>query len=236
MNIILKHVKSALLSLLLGVTASAHASAAQSSEDKVCAPFKDSQIDGSILASMLQAADEGKLYRIKPDSSKMGFCVNSPLGKVEADFMDFKGGLALSDTDGQSMAMVKIEVDSLETDSGMIEAMLKSKSFFDPEQYPNILFVSTGFEWMTDKKAILKGELTMHGITKPVAFYVDIKKAESEIGALPGEETLTVKATTTIQRSEFGMHTLSPVVDDRVSLCMTIDAYKHQSGMVTSQR
>jgi len=114
--------------------------------------------------------------------------------------------------------------------------MLKSESFFDPEQYPNILFVSTSFEWMTDKKAILKGELTMHGITKPVAFYVDITKAESEAGSLPGEETLTVKATTTIQRSEFGMHTLSPVVDDRVSLCMTIDAYKHQNEVLTSQR
>jgi len=44
-----------------------------------------------------------------------------------------------------------------------------------------------------------------------------------------GEEILSVKATTSIQRSEFGMYTLSPMVDDRVSLCMSIDAYKYQS-------
>jgi polyisoprenoid-binding protein YceI len=78
---------------------------------------------------------------------------------------------------------------------------------------------------MTDTKAILKGELTMHGITKTVAFYLDMKKAKTA----QGEEFLNVKATTSIQRSEFGMYTLSPMVDDRVSLCMSIDAYRYQS-------
>jgi polyisoprenoid-binding protein YceI len=221
MTTITKNIKSALLGLILGagVSVSVHAN-----DEEVCAPFKDSQIDENLLTMMLQAANEGHLYRIKPGTSKMGFCVNSPLGKVEADFRDFKGGLALKDAKQQGTAMVKIEVDSLETDSALIESMLKSESFFDTEQYPDILFISTGFEWISDEKAVLKGNLTMHGITKPVAFYVDITKAKSE----PGEEILTVKATTTIQRSEFGMYTLSPIVDDRVSLCMTIDAYKHQ--------
>jgi polyisoprenoid-binding protein YceI len=221
MTTITKNIKSALLGLILGigVSMSAHAN-----DEELCAPFKESQIDETLLTMMLQAANEGHLYRIKPGTSKMGFCVNSPLGKVEADFKNFKGGLALKDAKQQGTAMVKIEVDSLETDSALIESMLKSESFFDTEQYPDILFVSTGFEWISDKKAVLKGDLTMHGITKPVAFYVDINKASSE----PGEEILTIKATTTIQRSEFGMYTLSPIVDDRVSLCMTIDAYKHR--------
>ena len=78
---------------------------------------------------------------------------------------------------------------------------------------------------MSDKKAVLKGDLTMHGITKAVAFYVELKKTETDYGV----ETVTVKATTTVQRSEFGMHTLSPMVDDRVSLCMSIDAYRHET-------
>ena len=62
-------------------------------------------------------------------------------------------------------------------------------------------------------------------MTKTVAFYVDLKKVKTE----QGEELITVKATTTIQRSEFNMHTLKSMVDDRVSLCMTIDAYKYKS-------
>jgi len=204
--------------LMLAASVSAHA------KDDVCAPFKDANIDQGILSLMLQAAADGDLYRIKPGSSKMGFCVNSPLGEVKAEFRNFNGGLALDDFMQQGASLVRIEVDSLETDSGFIETMLKSESFFDTEQYPDIIFVSTGIEWMADKKGVLKGDLTMHGVTKAIAFYVELKKTETDYGV----ETVTVKATTTVQRSEFGMFTLSPLVDDRVSLCMSLDAYRHE--------
>ncbi|RKZ70172.1 MAG: hypothetical protein DRQ44_01460 [Gammaproteobacteria bacterium] len=219
MRIIINNMKPVLLgTLMLAASVSAHA------KDDVCAPFKDANIDQGILSLMLQAAADGDLYRIKPGSSKMGFCVNSPLGEVKAEFRNFNGGLALDDFMQQGASLVRIEVDSLETDSGFIETMLKSESFFDTEQYPDIIFVSTGIEWMADKKGVLKGDLTMHGVTKAIAFYVELKKTETDYGV----ETVTVKATTTVQRSEFGMFTLSPLVDDRVSLCMSLDAYRHE--------
>jgi polyisoprenoid-binding protein YceI len=214
------NMKSVLILFLLSISLPSFAS----SED-LCAPFKDAKIDQNLLSMMLQAARDGDLYRIKPGSSKMGFCVDSPLGKVEGEFRDFMGGLALKDAQHQGTAMVTINVDSLETDSAVIESMLKSDSFFDSEQHPEILFVSTGMEWISDEKAVIQGNLTLHGITKAVAFYVILQKVKSE----QGEETLSVKATTTIQRSEFGMYTLSPLVNDRVSLCMMIDAYRYKS-------
>ena len=221
MKIITNKMKPVLLgTLMLATSVSAHAK-----DDGVCAPFKDADIDQGMLSQMLQAATDGDLYRIKPGSSKMGFCVNSPVGEVKAQFRIFKGGLALDDFMQQGTSLVHIDVDSLDTDSGFIEAMLKSESFFDSEQYPDIIFVSTGIEWMSDNNGVLKGNLTMHGVTKAVAFYVELKKKETDYGV----ETVTVKATTTVQRSEFGMHTLASAVDDRVSLCMSIDAYKHQS-------
>ena len=221
MKIIINNMKPVLLgTLMLATSVSAHAR-----DDDVCAPFKDADIDQNMLSLMLQAAKDGDLYRIKPGSSKMGFCVNSPVGEVKAQFRIFKGGLALNDFVQQGASLVHIDVDSLDTDSGFIEAMLKSESFFDSEQYPDIIFVSTGIEWMSDNNGVLKGNLTMHGVTKAVAFFVELKKKETDYDV----ETVTVKATTTVQRSEFGMHTLAPAVDDRVSLCMSIEAYKHQS-------
>lgn len=213
--------RSIILGFLFSISISVYAGS-----DELCAPFENAEIDESLLSMMLQAARDGDLYRIKPGSSKMGFCVDSPLGKVEAEFRDFKGGLALKDVKQHGTALVTINVDSLETDSIVIQSMLKSESFFDTEQYPEILFVSTGMEWISDKKAVLKGDLTLHGVTKPVAFYVDLQKVKSA----QGEEMLAVKATTTIQRSEFGMYTLSPVVNDRVSLCMMIDAYRYKAN------
>ena len=219
-SIISRSVKPFLLGLMLSLSTIAHAE-----EVAVCAPFKNAQIDQTKLAMMLKAADDGHLYRIKPGSSTMGFCVNSPVGVIKAEFHDFKGGLALKETKEQGSVMVNIAVDSLKVDSAIIGAMLKSESFFDSEQFPEIIFVSTAFEWINNEKAVFKGELTMHGVTKTVAFYVDLAKAKTA----QGEEVITVKATTTIQRSEFNMHTLSSMVDDRVSLCMTIDAYKYKS-------
>ena len=226
-NLYAKDLKAALVSLLLVLSTPVAAG-----DDNLCKPFEDAQIDKSLINTMLQAADDGHLYRIKQGSSRMGFCVNSPLGVVEAEFKNFKGGLALKDTREDGHALVTIEVDSLDTDSFVIENMLKSESFFDSEVYPEILFVSSGMEWIGEKRAVLKGELTMHGVTKPVAFYVDLLEAKDG----KDENMLTVKATTTIQRSEFGMYTLSPVVDDRVSLCMSIDAerYQNQEPVVAS--
>ena len=213
-------VKPVFLALMLSMPVFAYAE-----DETLCSPFKNAMIDPSKIAMMLEAAKDGDLYRIRPDSSSMGFCVNSPLGVIKAEFKDFQGGLALKKANEQGRVMVNIAVDSLKVDSRIVGAMLKGESFFDSEQFPDIIFVSTGFEWITDNKAVFKGDLTMHGVTKTVAFYVDM----TNVKTVQGEEVITVKATTAIQRSEFNMHTLTPMVDDRVSLCMTIDAYKYKT-------
>lgn len=197
-------------------------------EIELCEPFKDANIDSHLLSTMLQAAEDGYLYRIKPESSMMKFCVDSPLGMVQARFKNFNGGLALTQSDNDSPAMIILNVDSLESDSIIIEAMLKSEIFFDSEQYPNILFVSSGIEWINKTKGVIKGELTLHGVTKTIAFYVNIKKTQSDSGS----DIISIVATTTIKRSEFGMYTLYPIVDDRVNLCMSVDAYRHRPEVI----
>ena len=76
MTIFTKTIKTALLGVILGVFMSAPVFA---EDDQICAPFEDSHVDKNLLASMLKAAEDGHLYRIKPDSSKMGFCINLSL-------------------------------------------------------------------------------------------------------------------------------------------------------------
>lgn len=219
MPIIHTYLLSSLAILVLSLSFVANAS-----NESLCAPFKDVNVDQAILAQMLQAANNGDLYRVEPGSSKMGFCIDSPIGKVEAKFHAFNGGLALDKFMQQGTSLIHIDVNSLQADSVFIEAMLKSESFLDSERYPNIIFVSTGIEWINEERGVLKGLLTMHGITKEVAFYVELTSSITKTGQM-----VTIKASTTIQRSAFGMYTLSPMVDDRVSLCMSIDAYRYQS-------
>jgi polyisoprenoid-binding protein YceI len=191
----------------------------------LCAPFKDAKVDESVLATMFKAAEIGRLYRIDAASSRVGFCVNSQFKRVEGAFRDFQGGMALSkEGAGEAQTLVAIKAASLDTDGALIESMIKSERFFDVENYPEILFVSTGFEWTSSATARLRGNLTLHGVTKPVTFNVTLSDIKDKTA---GEgERILVKATTKVSRAEFGMDTLSSLIDDNVQLCMSVEARK----------
>ena len=61
------------------------------------APFEGGDVDPEILASMRAAAAQGRLYRVDPDVSAVGFCVRHfPLQEFRGEFTDLVGGLALS--------------------------------------------------------------------------------------------------------------------------------------------
>ncbi|MBT8438804.1 MAG: YceI family protein [Gammaproteobacteria bacterium] len=194
----------------------------------VCAPFKDGVVDESIVSKMLAAAVDGHLYRIESSSSKVAFCVESPVGLIEGEFKDFTGGLTFlqHNVSEDEQALVLVRTASLETDGALIKNMLKGKKFFDVKNFPEILFVSTGFRWVSQTEAVLQGRLTMHGVTKDVGFHVELIEQPSENQK---EQRILVKATTLIRRSEFGLTALSPMVSDAVNLCMSVDAVKYRS-------
>ena len=194
-------------------------------EGEICEPFKNAKIDQSLIETMLDAANKDNLYQIVSSSSKMGFCVDSKLGRVEGSFDTFQGGVAMQGTSSQ--AMVSINVGSLKTNVFLIDEMLKGDKFFDVEDHPELIFVSTGLEWLSETRAVLTGNLSMHGVTKVVAFYVEFTEIDGE---LSDSDTILVKATTTIQRSEFGMSTMSSMVSDKVNLCMSIEAERYRVG------
>ncbi len=197
---------------------------AKAMEAELCSRFENQEIDQSLIASMLQAAEDGYLYRIKPHSSQMGFRVGSPLGLVTGNFRKFQGGMALEGSNNQTL--VSIDTNSLVINGLPIEKLLKSDKFFDVKNFPDMLFISSSFEWLSNTRGVLKGELSMHGITKPVAFYVEINEVDGE---LVDSDTITVEASTTVLRSEFGMHTLLSMVGDKVHLFMSIEAERYRS-------
>ena len=196
-------------------------------EDELCAPFMDGVVNESLLATMLSAANDGHLYRIQQTSSQVGFCVDSKLSRVKGKFRDFQGGMSLNSGDnGDGQTMVLIKAGSLDTGGSIIENMLKSEKFIDVENHPEVLFVSNGFEWTGPDTAVLKGDLTMRGITKPVIFDVTLKSLDA--GQVDQAQKIIVKATTTINRADFGMHGFSAVVSSDVHLCMSVEALKYQ--------
>ena len=164
------------------------------------------------------------LYEIQPDTSKMAFRVDSPIGDVWGRFEDFEGSFTMhSNSIDDDMAAIEINAESLDASVGFIGMLLKSERFFDVENFPSMRFIGTSLEWYKDRHAILKGHLTIKNITKRVAFYVELIDASGENEGL---QRISVTATTTIRRSEFGIHTMLPVVSDNVNLFLSIDAVK----------
>lgn len=198
-------------------------------DDRVCAPFRDGVVDNAIVAEMLKAASDGHLYRIHSATSRVGFCVDSLIGRVEAEFQGFRGGLALRREvwGDESQMLVMIDSASLKTDREFIKDMLKSERFLHAQQFPRILFVSTALRWDSDTKASLFGILSMHGISRPVRFQVELTNIIG--GRAEHEQEIVVTATAMIRRSDFGMTSLSGFVSDEVELCMRVSALRYQA-------
>jgi polyisoprenoid-binding protein YceI len=212
--------------MLLTVTLLAATGMVLAEDADICAPFMDGKVDESLLEAMLSAANDGHLYRIQQSSSRVGFCVDTRLARIEGDFRHFQGGMALTagdSTDGQTMVLIR--ADSLDTEGAIIKKMLKSEDFFDVEHYPEVLFISNGFKWTGPKTAVLKGDLTIRGITRPVTFNVTLTAVDAN--KVDKAQKILVKATTTIDRSEFGMKKLATMVNNNVQLCMSVEAVKY---------
>ena len=192
--------------------------------DLQCELAEDIQIKPSIIATMMQAAKKGYLYRVETSTSNVTFEVNHfPFSTVEGQFNKFEGGLAFPEgTVHPKQALFIIKADSVVTGDNELNDYLKSTVFFNAMQFPNIIFVSTGFEWVNETTARLIGDLTLHGMTRPLVFNVHINTTENY--SSDKSQKITIIARAEIQRSDFGMNELQVFVSDTVRFNLKIEA------------
>jgi polyisoprenoid-binding protein YceI len=154
--------------------------------------------------------------------------VDSKLSRIEGKFREFEGGMALDPGgNGTGQTMILIRVNSLDVEGDIIKSMLLGEKFFDVEHHPEILFVSSGFKWTGPDTAVLKGKLTMRGITRPVIFNVALTARDNK--PVKQARKILVKATTSIDRADFGMKKLASLVNNTVQLCMSVEALKYEA-------
>jgi polyisoprenoid-binding protein YceI len=96
---------------------------------------------------------------------------------------------------------VTVAVDSVDSGNEKLDKTLKGPQFFNAKEWDSITFVSTGAEKVSDKKWTVKGDLTLHGETRPVAADVEVT---GMIGN-PVQKKAGFEAVFSIKRSEFGM-------------------------------
>ncbi|NID04363.1 polyisoprenoid-binding protein [Luteibacter jiangsuensis] len=104
-----------------------------------------------------------------------------------------------------------------------LDEHLKSADFLDAAKYPNVTFKSTKVTPAGKGKLKVVGDLTVHGVTKPVTLDVTLNK----IGPHPMMKVQTVgfDATTTLKRSDFGVGAYVPNVSDEIKVRITTEAH-----------
>jgi polyisoprenoid-binding protein YceI len=115
---------------------------------------------------------------------------------------------------------VSLPMASLSTGVAKLDAHLASPDFFDAEKFPTASFKSTGVTVTGKNKLDVAGNLTLHGVTRPVVLNVTINSLEPKRGS----PAAGFDAVATIKRSEFGVSRMVPAVPDEVKLSITLEA------------
>jgi polyisoprenoid-binding protein YceI len=157
-------------------------------------------------------------YAVEPSHTRVQFSV-SHMGFSDW-YGDFAGATGTLSLDPKQLAASKLEISipvaSVTTTNAKLDAELKSAEWFDADKHPTIRFVATKVERTAADRANITGDLTFHGVTKPVV--LDTRFNGAGINPLSKAYTIGFNATTTINRSDFGVKTYVPLIGDAVTL------------------
>lgn len=109
-----------------------------------------------------------------------------------------------------------IDVASVDVNNRELEENLRDSSWFHTEKYPQALFKTTSVELVDEKRAKFSGTFTLHGVTKPIVLDVTFHGGGNNM--LTGAYTLGFSATTSFNRSVFGVDYLTPAIADKVDI------------------
>jgi len=144
-------------------------------------------------------------WNIDPAHSAAEFKVkHMMISNVKGKFSGITGVLSLGEADStQSSIEASIPLATLSTGDAQRDGHLKSADFFHAEEHPAMTFRSTKVELTGPGEHEVTGDLTLHGVTKPVIFAVE---GPSEPGKDPwGNTRIGLSATAKINRKDFGL-------------------------------
>ena len=124
------------------------------------------------------------------------------IAKVKGRFADFDGTLTIADDPTQSSVSVTIKSASIDTRTEQRDDHLRSPDFLEVDKYPELTFVSTSLEHEDGDDWRINGDLTIHGVTKPVTLKTEY---EGQAGDPWGGQRVAFSAETRISREDWGL-------------------------------
>ncbi|MEO6133211.1 MAG: YceI family protein [Saprospiraceae bacterium] len=120
-----------------------------------------------------------------------------------------------------ALVTLQADMNTIDTDNDGRDTHLRNADFFDVEKYPTMTFVSESFKKIEDKKYLVAGNLTFHGIAKNVALEVI---ANPGIQPWDNKGIVGFKVSGKINRSDFGIAASTPsaVLSDEVGIVANV--------------
>ena len=156
------------------------------------------------------------IYVLETSHARVAFSVDHfGFSTWYGDFAGATGGLTL---DPKNVAASKLDISiptaSVTTTNAKVDSELKA--WFEADKYPTITFRSTGVTQTGKGAAKVTGDLTFHGVTKPVTLEVTFHGAGTNV--MNKAYTVGFDATGSLKRSDFGVSKYVPMVGDKVDL------------------
>lgn len=180
-----------------------------------------------IFAACVQSAVANETYQFDQARSTIGFRVHQFLGTTNGKFTQFSGSIDLdSQHPEHSSVSARIQVSSIDTGIKKRDDHLRSPEFFNVAKYREITFKSRSVKQTGPHSGDIMGDLTLHGVTKPVTLRVKLVTPVSDEARTRWEVT-----TEPLKRRDFGLmfgsatETVSGISQD-VAIKIDIEAVK----------
>jgi polyisoprenoid-binding protein YceI len=137
-------------------------------------------------------------------------------------FSDISGTLALDDPNADNNSIdITVKATSIDSGAAARDEHLRGPDFLNVKQFPTITFKSTQIKAVDPKTLEVTGNLTIHGVSKPVTLKVERLGA----GKSPmGGSSVGLETTFKINRSDFDMKNMLNMIADEVMLIVSLEA------------
>ena len=168
------------------------------------------------------------VWQIDPAHTNVEFTVrHMMISNVKGQFQKTSGTITTNGNDPAS-AKIDVTIDSSSVDTRVEkrDAHLKSPAFLDVDKFPTITFKSTKVEAAGPGKWKVTGDLTLHGVTKPVT--LDVEGPSGPVNGMDHKPHAGYSASVTLNRKDFGVGAKTPngMVSDEVKLTIDMDVAK----------
>ena len=154
-----------------------------------------------VIGCLTSVAPAKEIYKFDQSGSTIGFSVHQFLGTTRGKFTNFNGRIEVDRQRPENSSVeVQIDVRSLDTRIKKRDDHLRGAEFFNVEKFPNMTFKSQSVKRTGPQSGDILGDLTMHGVTKPVTLHVKLLTPINETN-----RTRWAVTTDPVNRREFNL-------------------------------